>query len=105
MDREYELVKIQVFADYCQARFNFFGSIFVGSIIGMLVVLAATSYTRQADIVYMVAFLLVIVVVGYVGMKFIMKAYNDDLDQIENLLTQVEKGESLPTLNELRKMR
>jgi hypothetical protein len=52
-----------------------------------------------------VVFLLLIAAIGYVGMKFIMKAYNDDLDLIENLLIQVEKGESLPTLNELTKMR
>jgi hypothetical protein len=71
----------------------------------MLVVLVATSYARQADILYTVAVLLVIAAVGYIGMKFIMKAYNDDLDLIENLLSQVEKGESLPSLKELRKMR
>jgi hypothetical protein len=105
MDRDAKFVKIQVFADYCQARFNFFCSIFVGSIIGMLVVLVATSYSRQVDIVYTVAFLLGIVAVGYVGMKFIMKAYNDDLDLLENLLSRVEKGESLPSLKELREMR
>jgi galactitol-specific phosphotransferase system IIC component len=105
MDREYELIKIQVFADYCQARYNFFGSIFVGAIIGTLVVLVATSYAEPGHFAYTVALLLVVAAAGTVGMKLIMKSYNDDLDLLENLLSRVEKGESLPSLTELREMR
>jgi hypothetical protein len=44
MNRDADLVRVQVFADYCQARFAFFCSIFVASIIGLLVTLIATAY-------------------------------------------------------------
>ncbi len=105
LDRDSELIKVQVLADYCQARFNFFGSIFVGAIVGLLVVVIATSYTRQVDVAAATVFVIAVRAVGYVGLKYIMKAYHDDLDLIETLLSQVENAQSLPTLTELRKMR
>ena len=105
MNRDIELVRAQVFADYCQARFNFFCSIFVASIIGLLVTLTATTYVRQIEAAYSLALLSGVLIAGFIGIKLIMRTYDTDLDLIEGLLRGIERMESLPSLEELRDKR
>lgn len=103
MDREIDLLKIQIHADYCQANFIFLSSIVVSVFAGLFLVFVALVYQGLMSWYVYYLSIAVVTVFFFIELRRILKEYHNDLDQIQDLLSQVEKNESLPTLKEMRK--
>jgi hypothetical protein len=102
-NKDSDLLKIQILADYYQASFSFLGSIASGALIGLLVVAITLRFENVfSDISYYV-FLGVILLFGlFYGTKT-YRSYHSDLEKIDNLFIRVQNGETLPSITELRK--
>ena len=101
MDRDAELVKIQVFADYCHTYFTFKILILTSAFIGLLIVALAIGICSSwfAFFLASILFFFVFPITYYESYK----DYHANLDQIQVLLDKLEKNESLPTLKEMKK--
>jgi hypothetical protein len=104
-NKDAELLKIQIMADYYQANFSFVGSIVTGAFIGLFVVAITLRFENVLDIISYSVFLVIVTVFSlYYALKTI-KSYHSDLEKIDDLFTRVENGETLPSIAELRKMK
>ena len=103
MDKDAELLKIQVYADYCHTSFTFFSSIIITASVGLLLVALPLLY--QGSISWLTYYVWIAIVgIGFsVLLINTLKEYHKDLDKIEDFLKKVEKKEPLPMLNEMRK--
>jgi hypothetical protein len=99
--RDSELLKIQILADYFQASFNFLASILAGFFVGFLVFGATLRYQNILDNITFPTFL-VIVLVAFLGYsKWIIRGHHSNLEKIDNLFTQLQKGEPLLSITEI----
>ena len=111
MDKETELQKIAVFSSYLEANVMSQYSFLAGGLIGILVLVLTLFYQGVFDLFggrFLGLFPFVIVLVGvfYVFsriLQFIKDQHVRYLSLTFDLISKVEKGEPLPTLNELRK--
>lgn len=105
MNRDTELLKIQVYADYCHTTFTFITSALVSVFVGLLLVFLGLAY--QGVILWFVYYPASagIVIMFYVNLTSVFKDYHNSLDEIQAFINQVENNESLPTLKEMRKTR
>jgi len=103
MDKEVELVKVQVFADYCHTNFTFRSSIVVSGFVGLLLVDLALAYQT------LISWLAFYVVTAFIAIVFAItlaktfRDYHANLAQIQVFFNKLEKNEPLPTLKEMRK--
>jgi hypothetical protein len=105
-DRDVDLLKIQLLKDSFNTHFNIASSILVSGYIALLVVIITNFYQKIFDIIsFTICALSVFIILGFLGLRFLYRRYDRFLDKINSLLMQVEKGEPLPSLNELRKMK
>jgi hypothetical protein len=104
-DKDVDLLKIQILADYYQASFSFIGSIVSGLIIG-LVVVAITLRLENIlnDLSYYLFFGLTAGFFLIYGTRT-YRSYHSDLEKIDNLFIKVQNGETLPSITELRKIK
>ena len=106
MNKDIELLKIQILADYWQARFNFAYSLLIAGFVGLLILLLTIYYEGKVDAVSLtVGSLALYAILGIFGMWFIEKRQAEYLNLIEKLLSQIEKAEPLPSLIELKRMK
>ena len=103
MNREVELLKIQIFADYCHTDFTFRSSIGVSGFVGLLLVTVGLVYQNLISLVVYYLTLVIVLIFFSVILSKTYKDYHTNLDQIQVFFTQLEKNESLPTLREMRK--
>jgi len=105
LNRDTELLKIQVYADYCHTTFTFRASVIVSGYIGLLLTILVMAY--QGLIGWIVYYLIAaaIIIIFSVNLASIFKDYHNSLDQIQTLLNKLENSEPLPTLKEMRKTR
>jgi hypothetical protein len=102
MNRDVEILKIQVLADYYHNRSNLLLSFILTVFITFSITFMTLSYEGHISLpVYYVSLGAVFVLVFY-GLYTLDKGYSKWLDRIDDLLRQVEKGEVLPSLRELR---
>jgi hypothetical protein len=110
-NRDIDLQKIQSLDSYWQAWFNMGASIWVGSLIGFLILILTLYYNKQfsPDATVNLVFTIITAgtayaVLGIYGSYFMNKRYNEYLAFVDKKLAQVEKGERLPSLTELKKL-
>lgn len=108
-NRDIDLQKIQALDSHFQAWFNTGASIWVGGLIGFLILILTVYYNKQFSSDVMVNLVLTIItavvayaVLGIYGLHFMNKRSNEFLAFVDKLLAQVEKGERLPSLVELK---
>lgn len=109
-NRDIDLQKIQALDSYFQTWFNTGASIWVGGFIALLILILTVYYNKQFSSDVMVNLVLTIIaavavyaVLGLYGLHFMNKRSNEFLAFVDKLLAQVEKGERLPSLMELKK--
>lgn len=102
-NKDADLLKIQIMADYYQVGFSFVGSIVTGVFVGLFVVAITLRFENVLDMIsYLVLLGIVAVFFLYYALRAI-KSYHSDLEKIDDLFTRVENGETLPSIAELRK--
>lgn len=75
-----------------------------GWIIGVLILIVTLYYEGTINfIVFTAGTIILYVILGVYGMWFINKRYNEFLTFVDSLLINVEKGEALPSIMELKK--
>jgi hypothetical protein len=104
-NKDADLLKIQILADYYQASFNFLGSFVSGALIGLFVVAITLRLENVlGDIGYYIFLGLIVLFFLIFGTRT-YRSYHSDLKKIDNLFTRVQNGETLPSITELRKIK
>lgn len=104
-NKDSDLLKIQILADYYQASFSFLGSLVSGILIGLIVVAITLRLENVlADLSYYVFLGVVLLFFLFYGRK-IYRNYHSDLEIIDNLFIRVQNGETLLSITELRKIK
>jgi hypothetical protein len=110
LDKEIELQKIQALQNDFQAWFSAGASLWVGGLIGLLILILTVYYNKQFSPDAMVNWALTIITAGIVyamfgiyGSWFMNKRSNEFLTFVDKLLAKVEKGEALGSIMELKK--
>ncbi len=100
-DKQKEYLKIQLLADYRQASTNVPTSLTLGAMIGFLVALATLNF--QGTLSYLAYLVGVSLVGGVLGiiLWFALRGYRNEMFSISKMIEAVDKGESLPTLEEM----
>lgn len=102
MNREIELIKIQVLSEYYHSRFTFVSSIVVGGFIGIIVASMTLYYEGVINtLTFTVGSSVALIVFGYFGLNMIFKHYQADLVFVDKLLDCVQRGEPLPPIEQL----
>jgi hypothetical protein len=104
-NKDSDLLKIQILADYYQASFNFLGSVVSGALIGLLVVAVTL---RLENVLADISYYLLLGVILFFFLLYGRRtygAYHSDLEKIDNLFIRVQNGETLPSITELRKIK
>ena len=104
MDRDAELLKVQVVADYCHTNFTFFTTLTISGFFGFNVLILGLTIQNLIDPVKFLIAIIIVFVVTVVSFRIVLNEYHHSLDKIQGFFTQIEKGESLPTLKEMRKI-
>jgi len=105
LDRDTEILKLQVLADYYHSRFTSYASFCFGFIIAWFISFATLFFQRNIDAptYYFGIF------VGGIGIAMFLvstlKEYHKNLNKIDKLIQCINQGEPLPSLEELRKKR
>jgi len=104
-DRDTEVLKIQVLADYYHSKFTSSASYVFGAIIAWAISFAILFFQHNIDIITFYSGIFV----GAIGFSAILfytyREYHTNLNKIDELIQQVNKGEPLPSLKELKKKR
>jgi hypothetical protein len=102
-NKDSDLLKIQILADYYQASFSFLGSIVSGAFIGLLVVAITLRLENVlGDITYYLFLGAIVVFFVFYG-RGEYRSYHSGLEKIDKLFIRVQNGETLPSITELMK--
>lgn len=106
MNRDIDLLKIEILADYWQAKISFANSVLIAGFVGLLVLLLTIYYEGKIDAISLtIGSLALYAILGIFGIRFIEKRHVEYMRRIEKLLRKIEEGEPLPSLVELKKMK
>jgi hypothetical protein len=111
LDKDCELQKIAVFESYLQARVNAQYTFLAGGLIGILLLVVTLFYEGAFDVfgerIWGLIPLTVILAGIFYAFKRILQSVMEQqakhLSLVFDLIIQVEKGEPIPPLNELKK--
>ena len=111
MDKDCELQKIAIFDSYLKTNVNAQFSFLAGGLIGILVLVLTLFYEGVFDVfcgrfLGLIPFAIVLVGVFYAFWRILQSIKNQQtrhLSLVFDLINKVEKGESIPSLNELKK--
>jgi uncharacterized protein YacL len=108
MDKDIELKKIDILESEFQEWFNMRSSLWVGGIIGFLLLILTVYYNKQFSsdpaqnaIIALVLAVAVSLVLGYYGTRYMSRKSNEFSVYIDDLIGKIEKGESLGLIAEL----
>lgn len=111
-NKDIDLQKIQILCDDFHARFNVKASLWVGGLIGLLISILTIYYNKQFSSDISVNFSYTLLAIAIIYAMFAVSAIgllitprNRFLAYVDTLITKVEKGESLPSLVELKRRR
>lgn len=105
MDKQdIELAKVQVLADYFHSQFNVGATTLMSITIGIFLLFLTLYYQNVFSLyICLISTLSIFLFVRFYGVNYINKSYTESLEIVEWAFNQVEKGEPLPSINELRK--
>lgn len=105
MNRDTEVLKLQILADYYHSEFTSFFSYLFTLIIGFSLFILTVYFEGIIPIELTLIFAVIGFIVFAVGLFLFRREYHKNLDRIDKLIQQVNRGEPLPSLRELRKKR
>jgi len=104
LNRDIELQKIQIFSDYFETRFNFLFSILAAIFPSSIIAALGFYYAGFLDLVGYILAITIVSLISLYGMSYLSRKHDELLEIIDEMFEQVEKGEGLPSLGEIRKM-
>ena len=111
MDKDCELQKIVAFGSYLEANVNAQYTFLAGGLIGILVLVLTLFYEGVFDVfggrlLGLIPFAMILVGVFYANTRILQSINNQQIKHLSlvfDLISKVEKGEPIPSLNELEK--
>jgi len=103
ISNESELLKIQIYADYCHTSFTFRSTLIVTALFGLLLVNIGLAYQ---GLLPLLAYYLLFPIIGIFFYYFLRQAfteYHSNLDQIQDFFIKLAKNEPLPEFKDMRK--
>jgi hypothetical protein len=104
-NKDIDLMKIQVLDSSFHSWFTFRASILASGIIGLLILVTTLYYEKIFDALAFYVSLVIIAISMSGVIYFLWKNLGEHLDFMNDLLMKVEKGEQLPPLTELGKIK
>jgi hypothetical protein len=102
MNKDVELLKVQILADFYHTRISSWFSLFASILIAFSIVITTLFYERYIDpITYEVA-ICAFVAFFFLRLWMLSKQYSRDIDRLDDLLKRIENGKPLPPLRELK---
>jgi hypothetical protein len=104
MERDTDLLKLQILADYYHTRFNLVSSFALGLIIAMIVALYTLVMQNVISLFVYSLSLLFLYLFALATAAYMLREYHRTLDGIDELIKRVNKNrfEPLPSIRELR---
>jgi len=102
MNRDIEILKIQVLADYYHNKSSSALSFMLTALITLAITFMALVYEGHLSLPVYYILLAAIIGFFFYELHTLNKQYSKYLDKIDDLLRRVENGEVLPSLKELR---
>ena len=111
MDKDCELQKIAVFDSYLEANVNAQYTFLAGGLVGILVLVLTLFYEGVFDVfggrfIGFIPFAIIIVGIFYAFRRILQSIKDQQIEHVSlvfDLISKVEKGEPIPSLNELEK--
>lgn len=103
MNRDTEVLKIQILAGYYRSRFTSISSFIFSFAIAFLISIVTLFFQNVIGIILYTFGIIAFVIWLQVGLFFAFREYHKNLNRIDKLIQDVNKGEPLLTLKELRK--
>ena len=103
IDKEIELQKIQIVTDDFRMWISVGSSILIGALIGYLVLILTAYYNKQLDVIFGS---LSMIIMGVVLGSCIIWLYRKNerfLGLVDSWIKKIEKGQSVPSIIEMRK--
>ena len=103
MDKDIELLKIQVYADYCH---SFYNGLIVLLMSGMFSFFLTFTVLFIEGIIYFTIYLFFVFfsILGFGGLGIcFFSIYSKRLERVDRLIEMMNKGEPLPSIKELMK--
>ena len=103
MNRDTELMKIQVYASYCHSDFRVRISYVFSALIAATVLFTSLAYQELIDrVTYSIAMVVGVLVFLYL-MYTVYRDYKESLEKVDNMIKRVNEGNSLPSVKEMIK--
>ena len=102
MNRDVELLKVQILADYYHTQSNLTLSFLLTCLIALTIAFMTLLIEGHINLLTYYILLAVIVILFYYWLRKTNNRYSKNLDKIGDLLKQIEIGEPLPSLKELK---
>jgi Ca2+/Na+ antiporter len=103
LNRDAELLKIQILADYYHNKFTLMLSFLMTGLIGFAIAVLTLVFEGRITLVGYYLYLVVIFVPFSYWIYTNGKEYSENLNNVEGLLEQVDNGVALPSIRELKK--
>jgi len=103
MSRDSELAKIQILADYYHTHYTIVLSFLLTGLVALAAALFTLVYEGHITFLSYYVLLAVVVIPFVYAIALTGKHYYENIEKIDGLFEQVEKGKPLPSLKELRK--
>ena len=114
MDKDIELQKTQILADYCESRYNLGVAELIAAYVALIIAWLQYLYQNYPEqpsglspwgyILLILGSIILLVMFRIFCIKRFRKQHDSDLGYIQTLLNKIEKGEPIDTLPELKKM-
>lgn len=101
--QDIDLQKIQVLESSYQGWFNFKASLIAGSIVGTLILIATMQYQNVVNLYGVIIGDSFLASAGIYFIATLRQSHDEHINFINGLIVQIEKGEKLDSIEELRK--
>lgn len=101
--QDIDLQKIQVLESSYQGWFNFKASLIAGTIVGTLILIATMQYQNVVNLYGVIIGDSFLAVAGFYFIVTLRQGHDEHINFINGLVVQIEKGEKLDSIEELRK--
>jgi hypothetical protein len=102
MDKDMELLKVKILADFYNTRLISWFSFLAAFLIALALVLTTFTFQGYIDAIdYFSLFALLAVLFG-VRLVFLADSYSKTLHGLDTLISKIDKGEALPPLEKLK---
>ena len=100
---ETEVLKIQILASNYNSSYTIVVSAVFGFAFALLIAFVTLFFQNAIDLSLYYVGIIAVIVWFAILLPYASKIYSKNLDRIDKLIEQVNKGEPLPSLRELRK--